>query len=72
MSDNFCIILIGKRINGKELFVKLTDKYEDAKNVKVGSIITVKHQGMNVHGTLLYPMFYRERIDVNWNDEIQT
>ena len=33
-----------------------------------GDVITVKHNGVNVHGTLLYPHFYRARNDVNWND----
>ena len=36
--------------------------------MKIGSVITVKHSGVNAHGTLLYPQFYRERTDVNWND----
>jgi hypothetical protein len=43
---------------------------KEAKGVKEGSVITVKHTGTNVHGTLLYPQFFRERIDVNW-DEIK-
>ena len=60
------------RINGKELFVGLSSDtdYEEAKSIKKGSVITVKHQGMNVHGTLQYPKFYRERTDVKWNDLI--
>jgi hypothetical protein len=56
-------------VNGKSIFVGLSDNYEDAKRVKVGSVITVKHQGVNVYGTLQYPKFYRERFDVNWNDQ---
>ena len=40
--------------------------------MKEGSVITVKHQGTNVYGTLQYPKFYRERNDVSWNDLIQT
>ena len=39
-----------------------------AKNIAVGSVITVKHSGTNAHGTILYPQFYRERNDVKWND----
>jgi hypothetical protein len=54
------------------LFVGLTDNYEEAKKVKEGSVITVKHLGTNVHGTLQYPKFYRERTDVKWEDLIKT
>jgi hypothetical protein len=58
-------------MNGKELFVGLSDNYEDAKKVKEGSVITVKHLGINAYGTLQYPKFYRERADVTWNDLIK-
>jgi hypothetical protein len=60
------------RINGKKLFVGLNENFDDAKKVKEESVITVKHSGMNVHGTLQYPKFYRERTDVEWNDLIKT
>ena len=36
--------------------------------MNVNSVITVKHQGTNVHGTLQYPKFYRIRSDVQWKD----
>jgi hypothetical protein len=55
-------------LNGKILFVGLSDNYEEAKKVKEGSVITVKHLGTNVYGTLQYPKFYRERTDVLWSD----
>ena len=55
-------------MNGKELFVGLSDNYEEAKKVKPGSVITVKHQGTNIYGTLQYPKFYRERTDVKWEE----
>ena len=49
-------------MNGKPLFVNITNEMQDqAKQVKVGSLITVKHLGQNVHGTLQFPQFYRER-----------
>ena len=60
------------RINGKNLFVGLSDNYEEAKRVKEGSVITVKHSGVNVYGTLQFPKFYRERNDVKWEDLIKT
>ncbi len=44
------------------------ENLEAAKNIKSGSVITVKHSGVNVHGTLLYPQFYRERLDVTWKE----
>ena len=59
-------------MNGKELFVGLSDNYEEAKKVKSGTVITVKHQGTNIYGTLQYPKFYRERTDVIWEDLIKT
>jgi hypothetical protein len=58
------------RLNGKSLFVGLSDNYEEAKKVKEGAVITVKHSGTNVYGTLQYPKFYRERTDVNWSELI--
>jgi uncharacterized protein (DUF427 family) len=52
--------------------VKLHENYEEAKKVKEGSIITVKHSGVNVYETLQYPQFYRERTDLKWEDLIKT
>jgi hypothetical protein len=60
------------RINGKTLFVGFGNNYEEAKKVKEGAVITVKHMGTNAYGTLQFPKFYRERIDVAWNDLINT
>ena len=57
------------RINGKTVFVNITNhSLEDAKKIKEEAVITVKHSGMNVYGTLLFPQFYRERKDVKWSD----
>lgn len=57
------------RLNGNSLFVNISKQTkEEAKKVAVGSVITVKHSGVNVHGTLLFPQFFRERNDVNWNE----
>jgi hypothetical protein len=52
--------------------VGLSDNYEEAKRVKEGAVITVKHLGTNVYGTLQFPKFHRERTDVTWDDFIQT
>ena len=49
----------------------LSGNYEEAKAVKKGAVITVKHSGANVYGTLQYPKFFRERIDVKWDDLIK-
>jgi hypothetical protein len=57
-------------MNGKDVFVGLSDNYEEAKKVKEGSVITVKYLGANVYGTLQYPKFYRARNDVKWEDLI--
>ena len=60
-SKNYFVYLIANiifsRMNGKELFVGLAsdNNYEEAKSIKKGSVITVKHQGTNVYGTLQYP-----------------
>ena len=57
------------RLNGKTLFVNTSnDTLDTAKSIEPGSVITVKHSGINKHGTLLYPQFYRQRTDVNWQD----
>ena len=63
----FGTILLIFRPNGKIIFVRPEETVE-ARTVKEGAIITVKHSGINVHGTLLYPKFYRERLDVKWSD----
>lgn len=55
-------------MNGKKIYVAIKDNFEEAKKVKEGSVITVKYLGSNVYGTLQYPQFYRERIDVKWED----
>ena len=44
------------------------ENLEAAKKITSGTVITVKHSGVNVHGTLLFPQFYRERLDVKWHD----
>ena len=51
--------------------MEIKENYQEAKNIKVGAVITVKHMGTNVYGTLQYPKFFRERLDVSWNDLIQ-
>ena len=61
-----------RRMNSKKLFVGLSDNYEEAKKVKKGDVITVKHQGVNMHGTLQFPKFYRVRTDVTWENLIKT
>lgn len=58
------------RANGKNIFVGLSDNYEEAKKVKDGAVITVKHTGTNIYGTLQFPKFYRERTDVKWEELI--
>ena len=42
----------------------ISENYEEAKKIEVGAKITVKHSGENVYGTLQYPKFFRERLDV--------
>jgi hypothetical protein len=44
---------------------------KDTIKIKEGAIITVKHSGSNVYGTLQFPKFYRERLDVKWDDLIK-
>jgi hypothetical protein len=55
-------------MNGKTLFVSLNVDSEEAKSVKEGAVITVKYIGVNAYGTLQFPQFYRERLDVKWAD----
>jgi hypothetical protein len=62
------VILISFRTNGKDLFVGITENYEEAKKIREGAVITVKYIGANIYGTLQYPKFYRERTDVSWDD----
>jgi hypothetical protein len=50
------------------LFVNIAGNAEETKQIKTGAVITVKHSGMNAHGTLLFPQFFRERPDVKWTD----
>ena len=59
-------------MNGKEIFIGISENHDEAKKVKEGSVITVKHTGTNVYGTLQFPKFYRERTDVKWDDLINT
>jgi hypothetical protein len=54
------------------VFVPITENYDEAKKLKNGSVITVKHLGTNVYGTLQFPKFYRERQDAKWEDLIKT
>jgi DNA ligase-1 len=56
--------------NDKKVFVSIYDNYEEAKKLKEGAIITIKHSGVNAYGLSLQPKFYRERTDVTWNDLI--
>jgi lauroyl/myristoyl acyltransferase len=67
-----CYQFTQKRLNGKQLYVSTLENYEEAKKVKKGAVITVKHLGTNAYGTLQYPKFYRERTDVKWEDLINT
>ena len=63
----FLLLLILYRFNGKTIFVNINENFTEAKLIKQGSQITVKHSGVNIYGTLLYPKFYRERLDVHIN-----
>jgi hypothetical protein len=63
----FTAFLLISRANGKQLHIPSSN---DAKGVKVGSVITIKHSGANMYGSLLYPKFYRLRTDVKWEDII--
>ena len=71
---NFIFLAHFSRINGKSLFVpiKLQEFTENVKKMKPGAVITVKHGGVNVYGTLQFPQFYRERTDVKWDDLIKS
>ncbi len=57
-------------MNGNDIFVGILENYDEAKKIKVGSVITVKHSGVNTYGKLLFPRFFRERTEVKW-DEIK-
>ena len=64
----FIVNLNEFRMNGTKIFVGLnSSNYEEAKAVKEGEVVTVKHLGTNVYGTLQYPKFYRVRRDVQWD-----
>ncbi len=52
------------------MFVSILDSLEVAKKIKEGAVVTIKHLGKNVHGTVQSPKFFRERIDVKWEDVI--
>ena len=56
-------------MNEREVFVKITDNaLDEMKQLQIGDVITVKHSGVNVYGTLIFPQFYRKRLDVKWDD----
>lgn len=59
------------RINGKDIFVNINENEKTAKNIKEGAVITVKYSGTNIYGTLQFPQFCRERLDVKWDDLIK-
>ena len=46
------------------------ENLEEAKKLQEGNVITVKHLGVNAHGTLQFPQFYRERLDLKWENLI--
>lgn len=70
--ENATINIHLRRLNSNKIFVGLSDNYEEAKKVKQGDVITVKHLGANIHGTLQFPKFYRARTDVKWENLIKT
>ncbi len=59
-------------MNGKPLFVSVNENHEEAKKLGKGAVVTIKYLGTNAYGTLQYPQFYRERLDVKWEDLIKT
>lgn len=55
---------INDRLDGKTVFVDVsTENSESVKKLKEGAVVTVKHMGVNIHGTLQFPKFFRERLD---------
>ena len=36
-----------------------------------GTVVTVKYYGINIHGKLQQPMFYRIRTDITWKDALE-
>lgn len=55
---------------GNIIYVPITKELlGDAKKIKEGSIITVKHSGIDANGSLMFPQFYRERKDVKWQSD---
>ena len=50
--------------------MNINENYKEAKKIKKDDVVTVKYLGLNVHGTLQYPKFFRERTDVTWDDLI--
>jgi hypothetical protein len=67
-SKEWTVFLLTFRTNGKPVFVRISENYQEAKSIPEGSVITVKHLGANVYGTLQYPKFYRERQDLTWKE----
>ena len=58
-----------ENVDGKTVFVSLPNELQnEAKSIEAGSVITVKHAGLNPQKMMMYPQFYRQRTDVNWQD----
>ena len=60
---------INFRKNGKECIVKCFQSVID-NPPSIGSIITVKHNGIFNNGTLRNAFYWRERPDISWNSSI--
>ena len=63
-----CFFCLLERHNGRRIFVSIAENMLEAKSIEKGVVVTVKHKGTNVHGTLQNPKFYRERKDFEWKD----
>jgi hypothetical protein len=57
------------RLNGATLTVSCNDQVLD-KPPKIGSIITVKHNGYYQNGTLKQPYFWRDFNTVSWDSVV--
>ena len=59
-------------MDGQSIFVGIHgENIEQAKNLKVNTVITVKYSGVNVYNKLIQPVFFRTRnsaSDMNWNE----
>lgn len=40
---------------------------EEAKMSKENTVITVKYSGVNIHGKLIKPIYFRRKLDCNWS-----